>query len=125
MDPVARAQRDAELRDQIEQIQTQYPMYGVRRVHGELWWSYGRRINRKRIARVMRKFGLRALIYKGFRVSTTDSRHSNRIYPNLLHGCEVSAPNQVWVSDITYVRIRTCFVFLAAILDVVSRRVVG
>jgi transposase InsO family protein len=73
----------------------------------------------------MREFGLRALIYRGFRISTTDSKHTKRIYPNLLSGREVSAPNQVWVSDITYVRVKTCFVFLAAILDLFSRRVVG
>jgi len=120
-----RSRRDAELRDRIEQIQSQYPMYGVRRVHWELRWGYGQRINHKRIARVMQKFGLKALIYKGFRISTTDSKHSKRIYPNLLSGREVSEPNQVWVSDITYVRIKTCFVFMAAILDVFSRRVVG
>jgi transposase InsO family protein len=100
-------------------------MYGVRRIYWELRWFYGQRINRKRIARVMREFGLRALIYRGFRISTTDSKHTKRIYPNLLSGREVSAPNQVWVSDITYVRVKTCFVFLAAILDLFSRRVVG
>jgi len=74
---------------------------------------------------MMNKYGLKALIYKGFRVSTTDSKHSKRIYPNLLHGREVSAPDQVWVSDITYIRIKTCFIFLAAVLDVFTRRVVG
>lgn len=100
-------------------------MYGVRRVYWELRWFYGQQINRKRIARVMKEFGLRALVYKGFRISTTDSKHNKRIYPNLLHGREVTGPNQVWVSDITYVRLKTCFVFLAAILDVFSRKVVG
>jgi len=123
--PQERLCRDTELRDQIEQIQAEFPMYGVRRVYWELFWVYGRRINRKRIARVMKRYGLRALIYKGFRISTTDSKHNKRIYPNLLAGKVVSAPNQIWVSDITYVRVKTCFVFLAAILDVFSRKVVG
>ena len=100
-------------------------MYGVRRVYWELFWVYGKRINRKRIARVMKKYSLKALIYKGFRISTTDSKHNKHIYPNLISGKEVSAPNQLWVADITYVRIKTCFVFLAAILDIFSRKVVG
>ncbi len=117
VDPLDRARRDAELRDRIEAIQAQFPAYGVRQVYWELLWVYHQRINRKRIARVMKKYGLKALIYKGFKVCTTDSNHSNRIYPNLLHGKEVSTPNQVWVSDITYVRIHTGFVYLAAILD--------
>jgi transposase InsO family protein len=109
----------------IEEIQSQFPQYGVRQVYWELLWGYKKRINRKRIHRVMREHGLRAQIYRGFKVATTDSDHSNRIYPNLLHAKEVSAPNQVWASDITYVRIGTCFVYLAAILDLFSRRVVG
>lgn len=125
VDPVERARKDAELRDQIEQIQSQYPMYGVRRVYWELFWGYGKRINRKRIARVMKKYSLKALIYRGFRICTTDSKHNKLIYPNLISAMEVSAPNQLWVTDITYVRIKTCFVFLAAILDVFSRKVVG
>lgn len=125
VEPSERAHRDAELRDRIEQIQSQFPMYGVRRVYWEMLWTYHQRVNRKRIARVMKKYGLKALIYKGFKVATTDSNHSHRIYPNLLHGKEVSRPNQIWVADITYVRIKTGFVFLAAILDLFSRRVVG
>jgi len=125
VDPSERARRDAELRDRIEAIQAQYPAYGVRQVYWEFFWTHHQRINRKRIARVMKKFGLKALIYRGFKVSTTDSSHSNRIYPNLLHGKEVSAPNQVWVADITYVRIRTGFIYFAAVLDLFSRRVVG
>lgn len=68
-------------------------------------------------ARSTREHGLRAQIHRGFKVSRTDSNHSNRIYPNLLHGREVTRLNEVWVTDITYVRIQTCFVYLAAIID--------
>lgn len=125
IDAKVRAERDAELRDFIEQIQVQFPQYGVRQVYWELLWGYGKRVNRKRIHRVMREHGLRAQIYRGFKISTTDSKHNNRIYPNLLHGLEVTSPSQVWVTDITYVRIRTGFVYLAAILDLFSRRVIG
>lgn len=125
IDPKERAKRDSDLRDWIEEIQSRFPQYGVRQVYWELLWGYGKRVNKKRIHRVMREHGLRAQIYRGFRISTTDSKHSNRIYPNLLHGIEVNAPNRVWVTDITYIRIQTCFVYLAAILDLFSRKVVG
>ena len=125
IDPIERASKDADLRDRIEMIQEQYPMYGVRRVYWEFLWTYHKRINRKRISRVMKKYGLKALIYKGFRGCTTDSKHNKRIYPNLLSSMEVSRPNQVWAADITYVRIKTGFVFLAAILDLFSRKVIG
>jgi putative transposase len=109
----------------IEEIQAKFPQYGVRQVYWELLWGYGKRVNRKRIHRVMREHGLRAQIYRGFKISTTDSNHSNRIYPNLLHSKEVTKLNEVWVTDITYVRIQTCFVYLAAIIDLLSRKVVG
>jgi hypothetical protein len=72
-----RLARDADLLERIEQIQAQYPMYGVRRVYSELLWGYQQRVNHKRIARIMKKYSLKALIYKGFKVATTDSNHSN------------------------------------------------
>lgn len=125
IDPKVRAQRDSDLRGLIEQIQSQFPQYGVRQVYWELLWSHGKRVNRKRLHRVMREHGLRAQIYRGFKVATTDSNHSNRIYPNLLHGEQITRPNQAWVTDITYVRIQTCFVYVAAVLDLFSRRVIG
>ncbi len=125
VDPVERANRDSDLRDLIEEIQEHYPAYGVRRVYWEFFWEYGKRINRKRIARVMKKYGLKALIYKGFKISTTNSKHNHRVYPNLVSGKEITAPNHIWAADITYVRIKTGFVFLAAILDLFSRRVIG
>jgi len=125
VDPKDRAIRDADLRGLIEEIQSTMPQYGVRQVYSELLWGYKKRVNKKRIHRVMREYGLRAQIYRGFRISTTDSNHSSRIYPNLLHGKEVNGPNQVWVADITYVRIATCFVYVAAVLDLFERKIVG
>ena len=125
VDPKDRAIRDSDLRDLIEKIQCTFPQYGVRQVYWELLWGYSKRVNKKRIHRVMREHGLRAQIYRGFKVSTTDSNHTNRVYPNLLHGKEVAAPNQVWVTDITYVRIQTCFVYLSVIMDLFSRKVIG
>jgi putative transposase len=72
----------------------------------------------------MRKFGLRPITWRTF-VRTTDSRHALPVYPNLVKNRQVRAVNQVWVADITYIRIRSSFVYLAAILDLYSRRIVG
>jgi transposase InsO family protein len=84
----------------------------------------GIRANPKRIRRVMKKFGLRPITWQRF-VRTTDSRHRLPVYPNLIKNRQVRAVNQVWVADITYIRIRSSFVYLAALLDLYSRRVVG
>jgi len=72
----------------------------------------------------MKKFGLRPITWSSF-VRTTDSCHPLPVHPNLLKKRRVRAVNQVWVADITYIRIRSSFVYLAAILDLYSRKVVG
>jgi putative transposase len=72
----------------------------------------------------MKKFGLRPMTWRRF-VRTTDSRHRLPVYPNLLKKRQVRAVNEVWVADITYIRIRSSFVYLAALLDLYSRRIVG
>ena len=113
------------MRDLIEKVQAEFPFYGYRRVHEHLERRHGVTINKKRILRVMRKYGLRALIWRGFKVKTTDSDHPYGYAKNLLPGIKVTDVNQVWVADITYIRILTGFVYLAAILDLFSRRVVG
>jgi len=120
-----KAQTDADLRDKIETIQAEMPFYGHRRVHEHLEQKYGLTVNKKKLLRVMKKYGLRALIWSGFKVKTTDSNHAHGYAPNLLPGMVVDGPNQVWVADITYIRILTGFVYLAAILDLFSRRIVG
>lgn len=82
-------------------------------------------VNEKKIRRIQKKFGLFALRMRKF-IRTTDSNHRFAVYPNLLRpGIQVEALNQVWVADITYIRIQTGFVFLAAIMDLCSRKVVG
>lgn len=73
----------------------------------------------------MRKYGLKALIWRGFKVKTTDSDHAFGYATNKLPGLSIDGPNQVWVADITYIRVLTGFVYLAAILDLFSRKVVG
>ena len=115
--------RDAELRDQIETIQAEFPSYGYRRVQRELA-RRGQTINAKRIRRVMAENGLRPVLWRSF-VHTTDSKHTYRVYPNLLKNQILTGPNQAWASDITYIWIRSGFVFLAAILDVYTRKIIG
>jgi transposase InsO family protein len=81
-------------------------------------------INRKRVQRLMRLDNLLALRKRRF-VTTTDSRHTYAVYPNLAEHLDPAAPNQLWRADITYIRLRESFVYLAVILDAYSRRVVG
>ena len=114
---------DEKLRQQIERIHEEFPGYGYRRVARELK-RRGLQVNEKRVRRVMKKFGLKPITWRTF-VRTTDSRHALPVYPNLVKNRQVRAVNQVWVADITYIRIRSSFVYLAAILDLYSRRIVG
>jgi putative transposase len=111
------------LRQQIECIQEELSGYGVRRLAKELK-RHGHKVNKKRIRRVVKKFGLQPITWRTF-IRTTDSRHKLPVYPNLLKNRQVRTINQVWVADITYIRIRSSFVYLAAILDLYSRRIVG
>ena len=123
VDPKLKAQQDADLRDRIERIQAEFPGYGYRRVYRELE-RQGEIVNTKRLRRVMKRYGLKPITWRSF-VHTTDSNHRFRIYPNLLKRHTVTGLNQAWAADITYIRIRTGFVFLAAILDLHSRKVIG
>jgi transposase InsO family protein len=81
-------------------------------------------VNGKRVRRVMRKFGLRPISWRNF-VVTTNSRHQRPVHPNRIKHRRIQGLNQVWVADITYIRLRYSFAYLAAILDLYSRRVVG
>jgi putative transposase len=115
--------QDEKLRQQIEGIHEEFPGYGYRRVTRELK-RRGVQVNDKRVRRVMKKFGLRPITWRTF-VRTTDSRHALPVYRNLIKNRQVRAVNEVWVADITYIRINSSFVYLAAILDLYSRRIVG
>lgn len=119
-----RAQRDAALTVHVRAaFQASKGRYGSPRVHAELHPEHG--IGRKRVARLMRAGGLRARPRRRY-VVTTQSRHQHRIAPNLVaRKFEVTSPNQVWVSDLTYLRTTTGFAYLAVVLDLYSRRVVG
>jgi transposase InsO family protein len=114
---------EADLRDKIEAICLEFPRYGYRRVTKQLEHE-GKQINHKKVLKLMRESDLLCRV-KRKRVKTTDSKHRFPRYPNLIKGRVISRLNQVWLSDITYIRIQTGFVYLAAILDAYSRRVIG
>ena len=119
-----REKEDADLKDLIDEIHTIFPCYGYRFLREELK-RRGHNVNTKRIRRLQKKFGLFPVRLRKF-VKTTDSKHSERIYPNLLKdSLPLDRINKVWVSDITYVRILTGFVYVAIILDLYSKRVIG
>jgi putative transposase len=116
-------QAETELRDAIQRIVLENRCLGYRRVALELR-AQGRRENRKRVLRLMREDNLLALRKRRF-VRTTDSRHEFAVYPNLAGKLKLEHLNQLWVADITYIRLREEFVYLAIVLDAYSRRVVG
>jgi len=115
--------RDAELRAEVRTIALEWPCYGSRRVTRELR-DRGWAVNRKRVQHWMREDDLRCVQKRAFRV-TTDSRHGLPVYANLAAGMTLTGLDQLWVADITYIRLEREFVYLAVILDACSRRVVG
>jgi len=116
-------QADVALRDLIQRIVLENRCYGYRRVAAELGHR-GVVANRKRVLRLMRADNLLAVRKRRF-VFTTDSRHTYAVYPNLAARLTPTAINQLWVADITYVRLRETFLYVAIVLDAYSRRVVG
>jgi transposase InsO family protein len=116
-------QAETELRDRVQLVALENRCYGYRRVTAELRLQ-GIVVNHKRVLRVMREDNLLSLRKRRF-VVTTDSTHGRPVYPNLIAGLPLIALNQVWVADITYIRLREEFIFLAIVLDACSRRVLG
>jgi len=112
-----------ELRDAIQKIALEMPAYGYRRVSAQLR-RRGWVVNHKRVLRIMREDNLLCLRRRKF-VVTTDSNHKLPVYPNLARDLKVTGLNQLWVADITYIRLQFEFVYLAVILDAFSRRVIG
>jgi transposase InsO family protein len=114
---------EMELRDQMQQVALEFPAYGYRRITFELN-RRGFAVNHKRVLRLMRQDNLLCLRHKSF-VVTTDSRHNLPVYPNLARDIIPDGVNQLWRADITYIRLRNEFVYLAVVLDAYSRRVIG
>jgi len=114
---------DLELRSAIQRIALEFPCYGRPRITEELN-RRGWKVNHKRVARILREDNLLCLCRKKF-VTTTDSRHGLPVYPNLARDMELTRINELWIADITYIRLETEFVHLAVVLDAYSRRVIG
>jgi putative transposase len=117
------AVKDVELRDAIQRVALKYPAYGRPRITAELK-RRGWEANHKRVGRILREDNLLCLRKQKFQ-TTTDSAHGHRIYKNLIRGVAPSQPNQIWVADITYIRLAEEFVYLAVVLDSYSRLVIG
>jgi transposase InsO family protein len=111
------------LRDAIQRIALEYPAYGWPRMTRELR-RRGWAVNHKRVYRLMREDNLLCLRRRKF-VVTTDANHELPVYPNLAREMVLTGVNQLWVADITYIRLQIEFVYLAVLLDAFSRRVIG
>ena len=119
----AKKDKDNELLERIRAIATEFPCYGYRRITAEL-----RRkdvtVNRKRVHRIMAQNGILCTIRRKYRV-TTNSRHGLVKYPNLIKDLIPVRLDELWHSDITYIRLETSFAYLAAIIDGFSRKAIG
>jgi transposase InsO family protein len=120
----APAEEEMEVRAAIHEVALEHRgRYGYRRVSRELR-RRGLVVNHKRVARLMREDNLLAVQPRAW-VQTTDSNHELKVYLNLAVRMQLTGINQLWVADITYIRLRTEFVYLAVVLDAWSRKVVG
>lgn len=114
---------ESELKDAIAEIAGEFPRYGYRRITQQLK-RQGTVVNHKRVARLMKEMGLAGKAPKR-RVRTTNSNHSFARYPNRVAGLKIERPEQVWVGDITYIRLGEGFVYLAVLMDVFTRCIRG
>jgi len=120
----APGREETALRDAIQRLALGHRWYGYRRITA-LLGREGWVVNHKRVARLMREDNLLCLRRPVFKPPTTDSRHDWRVWPNLARRLVAMAINQLWVADITYVRLAEAFVYLAVLLDAFSRKVIG
>ena len=114
---------DMDLRDAMQRIALEWPSYGRPRITAELR-RRGWKVNPKRVYRLMREDNLLCVRKRKF-VVTTDSDHGRRVYPNLAGEMTLTGIDQLWVADITYIRLHSEFVYLAVVIDAFSRRVIG
>jgi len=115
---------EQEVRQAIAAVAGEWPRYGYRRITKQLQrqgWS----VNHKRVERIMRELGLQAHRKPKRRITTTDSSHPFPRYPNLVEHLEIVRPEQLWVCDITYIRLLEEFVYLAVLMDVFTRGIRG
>ena len=116
-------QMEADIRGKIEQIRVEFPRTGYRMLLGHLRRA-GVQVGERRLRGILKKFELQFKHKRRF-VVTTDSNHSHKVPPNLIEEMTIDGVNQVWTADLTYIRINTGFIFLAVILDLYSRKVIG
>jgi transposase InsO family protein len=120
----APAAEETALRGRLQELALAHRHYGYRRL-GPLLRCEGWAVNHKRVLRLLREDNLLCLRRKAFVPATTDSRHGWKVYPNLARRLVPTTVNQLWVADITYIRLAEAFVYLAVVLDAHSRRAVG
>jgi putative transposase len=118
-----RPDEDRPVRDALVELAGQWPTYGYRRLTAMLQRE-GHAVNAKRVRRLMHELGIVGKAPQR-RPRTTDSNHAFPRYPNLVEGLEVTHPDQVWVADITYIRLRKEFIYLSVIMDVFTRCIRG
>jgi hypothetical protein len=111
------------LTEKIKDIAYHHPYYGYRRITAQLPGEKIK-VNHKRVLKIMHQLGIQGSLKRSY-ITTTNSKHSNPIYPNLIKDKVVTGINQIYSSDITYIRILSGFVYLAAIIDLYSRKVVS
>jgi len=120
---INKKQKELRVRKKIEDISCKHTYYGYRRITAQL-----RRdkviLNHKKVLKMMQEMGIQGRIKRKY-VTTTNSKHNNKIYSNLIKDKELTGINQIWCADITYIRILNGFVYLAAIIDIYSRKIVG
>jgi len=113
---------DVDLMCKLDVLHLRHPFKGSRRLRDDLWDDHGLRVNRKRVQRLMRLMGIRAL-HPGTRTTRPDRQH--KIYPYLLRDLAIDRVNQVWCTDITYIPMRKGFLYLVAVMDWHSRKVLS
>ena len=106
----------------LDELHLRHPFKGSRRLRDDLWDDHGLQVNRKRVQRLMRLMGLEALHPK---TRTTRPAKGHRIYPYLLKDLVIDRPNQVWATDVTYIPMRKGFLYLVAVIDWFSRKVLS
>lgn len=121
-EPVMETDENLALMRMIDELYTRYPFYGTRQMRNHLNLHKGVRVNRKRVQRLMQVMGLRSIAPQK-RTSVPNAKH--KVYPYLLGGLNIERPNQVWCSDITYIRLRGGFVYLTVEMDWHSRYVLS
>jgi putative transposase len=117
-------QEETAVRDEIQRLSLEHHHYGYRRI-AVLLKRLGWTVNHKRVQRLRAEDNLLCVPKQAFRPATTDSRHRFVVYPNLARRLVPTVVNQLWIADITYVRLSEAFIYLAVVLDAFSRRVIG